>query len=108
VSAATASQTTANTRTGMRPIWTCAAGPYREDVLAPNVVDWSVLIVVVAIGVISVATMIVPVIGHRISNRRAPEAAHDRADRTANNSSGHSALDTSCDRAPFVSRGKLR
>ena len=35
-----------------------------DDVLAPDVVDWLVLIVVVVIGVISVAAMIVPVIGH--------------------------------------------
>jgi hypothetical protein len=80
----------------------------RDDVLAPNVVDWSVLIVVVVIGVISVAAMIVPVIGHRISNRRAPDAAHDRADRTPDNGPGDSASDTSSDRAAFVSKGKLR
>jgi hypothetical protein len=35
-----------------------------DHVLAPDVVDWSVLIVVVVIGVISVAAMIMPVIGH--------------------------------------------
>ena len=62
-----------------------------EDGLEPDVVDWSVLIVVVVIGVISVAAMIVPVIGHRISNCRTPDAAHNRPDRTANNSSGDSA-----------------
>ena len=49
----------------------------------------------VVIGVISVAAMIVPVIGHRVSDRlRAPNATHDRADRTANNSPGDSAPDT--------------
>ena len=62
----------------------------------------------VVIGVISVAVMIVPVIGHRVSDRRAPDAAHDRADRAANNSSGDSAPDTPCDRAAFVSKGKSR
>ena len=73
-----------------------------DDVLAPDVVDWSVLIVVVVIGVISVAAMIVPVIGHRISNCCAPNPTHDRADRTANNSTGDGAPDTSSDRAAFV------
>jgi hypothetical protein len=80
----------------------------RNDVLTPDVVDWSVLIVVVVIGVVSVAAMIAPVICHRVSDRRAPDATHDRADRTANNSPGDSAPDTSGDRAAFVSKGKLR
>ena len=80
----------------------------RNDVLAPDVVDWSVLIVVVVIGVISVAAMIAPVIGHRVSDCRAPDATHDRADRTANNSPGDSAPDTSGDRAAFVGKGNLR
>ena len=79
-----------------------------DDVLAPDVVDWSVLIVVVVIGVISVAAMIVPVIGHRISDCRAPNPTHDRADRTANNSPGDSAPDPSSDRAAFVGKGNLR
>ncbi len=79
-----------------------------EDVLAPDVVDWSVLIVVVVIGVISVAAMIVPVIGHRISNCCAPNPTHDRADRTANNSTGDGAPNPSCDRATFVGKGNLR
>ena len=80
----------------------------RNDVLARNVVDWSVLIVVVVIGVISVAAMIAPVIGHRVSDCRAPDATHDRADRTANNSPGDSAPDPSGDRAAFVGKGNLR
>jgi hypothetical protein len=84
------------------------ASPELDDVLAPDVVDWSVLIVVVVIGVISVAAMIVPVICHRVSDRRAPDATHDRADRTADNSPGDSASDTSSDRAALVSKGKLR
>jgi hypothetical protein len=81
---------------------------YPDDVLTPDVVDWSLLIVVVVIGVVSVAAMIAPMIGHRVSDCRAPDAAHDRADRTADNSSGDSAPDTSGDRAAFVSKGKLR
>ena len=80
----------------------------RDDVLAPDVVDWSVLIVVVVIGVISVSAMIAPVIGHRVSDCRAPDATHDRADRTANNSPGHSAPDPSGDCAAFVGKGNLR
>ena len=79
-----------------------------NGVLAPDVVDWSVLIVMVVIGVISVAAMIAPVIGHRVSDCRAPDATHDRADRTADNSPGDSAPDASRDRAAFVSKGKLR
>jgi hypothetical protein len=81
---------------------------HHDDALALGIVNRSVLIVVVVIGVISVAAMIVPVIGHRVSDRRAPDATHDRADRTANNSPGDSAPDTPCDRAAFVSKGKLR
>jgi hypothetical protein len=68
----------------------------------------SVLVVVVVIGVISVAAMIVPVIGHRISNCCAPNPTHDRADRTANNSTGDGAPNPSCDRATFVGKGNLR
>jgi hypothetical protein len=79
-----------------------------DDVLAPDVVDWSVLIVMVVIGVISVAAMVVPVIGHGISNCCAPNPTHDRADRTANNSTGDGAPDTSSDSAAFVGKGKLR
>jgi hypothetical protein len=81
---------------------------HRNDVLTPGVVDWSVLIVVVVIGVVSVAAMIVPAICHRVSGRRAPDATHDCADRTADNSPDGSAPDTSSDRAAFVSNGKLR
>ena len=80
----------------------------RNDVLAPDLVDWSVLIVVVVIGVISIAAMIVPVIGHRISNCCAPNPTHDRADRTANNSTGDGAPNPSSDRAAFVGKGNLR
>ena len=79
-----------------------------DDVLAPDVVDWSVLIVVVVIGVISVAAMIVPVIGHRISNCCAPNPTHDRADRTANNSPANSARNPSSDRAAFVGKCNLK
>ncbi len=42
----------------------CSDPAYLGPRLAPDAVDWSVLIVVVVIGVISVAAMIVPVIGH--------------------------------------------
>jgi hypothetical protein len=80
----------------------------RNDVLAPDAVDRSVLIVVAVIRVISVTAMIAPVIGHRVSDCRAPDATHDRADRTANNSPGNSAPDRSGDRAAFVGKGDLR
>ena len=80
----------------------------RDDTLAPAVVDLSVLIVVVVIRVISVAAMIVPVIGHGVSDCCAPDPTHDRADRTANNSPGDGTPDPSSDRAIFVSKGKLR
>jgi hypothetical protein len=80
----------------------------RDHGLAPDVVDWSVLIVVMVIGVISVAAMIVPVIGHRISNCCAPNPTHDRADRTANNSTGDGAPNPSGDRAAFIGKGNLR
>jgi hypothetical protein len=80
----------------------------RNDVLAPDAVDRSVLIVVAVIGVISVAAMIAPMIGHRVSNCRAPDATHDRADRTADNSPGDGAPDTSSDRAAFVGKRNLR
>ena len=56
----------------------------------------------------SVAAMIAPVIGHRVSNCRAPDATDDRADRTADNSPSDSTPDTSCDRAAFVGKGNLR
>jgi hypothetical protein len=82
--------------------------PGPRSCLAPDVVDWSVLIVVVVIGVISVAAMIAPVIGHRISNCCAPNPTHDRADRTANNSTGDGAPNPSSDRAAFVGKGNLR
>jgi hypothetical protein len=78
------------------------ANPGPRLVLAPDVVDRSVLIVVVMIGVISVAAMIVPVISHGISNCCAPNPTHDRADRTANNSTGDGAPDASSDSAAFV------
>jgi hypothetical protein len=73
-----------------------------DDVLAPDVADFSVLIVVVMIGVIRVPAMIVPVIGHGISDCRAPDASDDRADRIANNSTGDGAPDTSSNSAAFV------
>ena len=68
------------------------AGPRRRP--RAGAVDRSVLIVVVVvvmIGVIGVAAMIASVIGHGIPDCRAPDTAHDRADRTANNSPGNRA-----------------
>ena len=79
-----------------------------DDGLAPAVVDRSVLIVMVVIGVICVAAMIVPVIGHGISNCGSPDAAHNRAHRTPNNSPGDSAADRSSNRAAFVGKSRLR
>jgi hypothetical protein len=73
-----------------------------DDVLAPAVADLSVLIVVVMIGMVAVSAMIMPVIGHRVSDCRAPDATDDCADRTANNSTGDGTPDTSSDSAAFV------
>jgi hypothetical protein len=80
----------------------------RDDVLAPDVVDWSVLIVVMMIGVISVAAMIASMIGHGISDCRTANPTHNRTNRTANNSPGNSSADPSSDRAAFVGKGNLR
>ena len=76
-----------------------------SDALALDVVGLSVLVVVV---VISVAAMIVPVIGHGVSDCRASDAAHDRADRTADNSAGNRAPDRASDQTVFVGKGNLR
>ena len=76
----------------------------RDDALAPAVADLSVLIVVVVIRVIGVATMIVPVIGHGVSDCCAANSAHDRADRPTNNSAANCARDPASDRAVFVSK----
>ena len=59
------------------------------------------------IGVKGVAAMIVSVIGDGVSDCRAPDAAHDRADRTANNSPGNRAPDRSSDQAVLVGKGNL-
>jgi hypothetical protein len=67
-----------------------------------GVVDRSVLIVMVVIGIAGVSVMIVPVIGHGVSDCSAPDTADDRADRTTNNSPGDGAPDPSRDRAAFV------
>jgi hypothetical protein len=91
---------------GQRP-GTDRANLRPDDALAPDVVDWSVLIVMV-IGVISVAAMIVPVIGHGISDCCTPNPTHDRTDRTANNSPANSARNPSSDRAAFVGKRNLR
>jgi hypothetical protein len=73
-----------------------------DDVLAPAVADLSVLIVVVVIGMVAVSAMIMPVIGHRVSDCCAANSTHNRADRTANNSTGDGTPDTSSDSAAFV------
>ena len=80
-----------------------------DDALALDVVDLSVLIVVmVVIGVISVAAMVVPVIGHGVSDCGSPDAANHRAHRTPNNSPGDSAADRSSNRAAFIGKSNLR
>jgi hypothetical protein len=76
-----------------------------DDALSLGVVDLSVLVVVV---VISVAAMIVPVIGHGVSDCRAPDAADDRANRTANNSPGDCTADRASDQTVFVGKNHLR
>jgi len=80
-----------------------------DDALAPGAVDRSVLIVVVVvmIGVIGVAAMIASVIGHGIPDCRAPDTAHDRADRTPNNSPGDRAADRASYQAVLVGQGNL-
>jgi hypothetical protein len=73
-----------------------------DDALALAIADLSVLIEVVMIGIGRVSVMIVPVVGHGVSDCCASDTAHDRADRTANNSSGDGAPDPSSDRTVFV------
>jgi hypothetical protein len=65
------------------------------------------MVVVVVIGMIGVAAM-VPVIGHGVSDRRAPDAADDRANRTANDSPGDSTADRASHQTVFVGKGNLR
>jgi len=60
------------------------------------------------IGVVGVAAVVMPVIGHRVSDCRAPDAAHNRADRTADNSPGNRASDRASDQTVFVGKGNLR
>jgi hypothetical protein len=79
-----------------------------DDVLALAVADLSGLIVVVVIGMVAVSAMILPVIGHRISNCCAPNPTHDRADRTADNGPRNRTPNPSSDRAAFVGKGNLR
>jgi hypothetical protein len=79
-----------------------------DDVLALAVADLSVLIVVMVIGMVAVSTMIMPVIGHRISNCCTPNSTHDRADRTADNGPRNRTPNPSSDRAAFVGKGNLR
>ena len=52
--------------------------------------------------------MIVPVIGHGVSDYGSPHAAHDRTNWTPNNSPGDSAADRSSNRAAFVGKSNLR
>ena len=67
-----------------------------------------VMMVVVVIGMIGVAAVVMPVIGHGVSDCRAPDAAHNRADRTADNSPGNRAPDRASDQTVFVGKGNLR
>jgi hypothetical protein len=80
----------------------------RDDVLAPDVVGLSILIVVVAIGGINVAAMIASMISHGISDCSTTNPTHDGTNRTANNSPGNSSTDPASDRAAFVGKGNLR
>jgi hypothetical protein len=50
----------------------------------------------------------VPVIGHGVSDRRASDAAHDRTDRTADDSPGNSTADRASDQTVLVGKGNLR
>ena len=61
---------------------------------------------VVAIGAIGVAAMIVSVIGDGIPNRRASDAAHDRADRAADNGPGDRAANRASDEAVLIGKGR--
>jgi hypothetical protein len=63
---------------------------------------------VIGVGVARIITIvmmvvIVPVISHRVSDRRAADAAHHRANRTADERPTHSAGDPSGDGAVWVS-----
>jgi hypothetical protein len=55
------------------------------------------LLGVVVIVMIGVAATVASVIGDGVSDCRAAHAAHDRADRTTNNSSGDRAADRASD-----------
>ncbi len=80
------------------------------DALAPGGVDRSVLIVVVVvvIRVIGISPMVAPVIGHRVSDCSASDAANDSANRTADDSAGHRPPDRAGDQTVFVGKGNLR
>ena len=72
---------------------------------APSIRSIVIVVVVVAIGAIGVAAMVVSVIGDGISNRRASNAAHDRADRAADDGPGNCAANSACDQAVLIGKG---
>jgi hypothetical protein len=55
-----------------------------------------------------VVVVIVPVIGHRVSDGRAANPPDDRADRAADGAADDGAADRSTHRAGFVGKGELR
>ena len=65
-------------------------------------------VVVAVIRVIGISAMVASVIGHRVSDRSAPDPANDRANRTANDRAGHRPPDRAGDQTVFVGKGNLR
>jgi hypothetical protein len=59
------------------------------------------------IRMVHVVAVIVPVIGHGVTDRRATDAANDRADRAADRSARHGAADRSGHRAALIGERNL-
>ena len=56
--------------------------------------------------IISVVVMVIMAIGHSVSDRRAADAAHHRADRTADDSAADGACNPAGYRAALVSKSR--
>jgi RsiW-degrading membrane proteinase PrsW (M82 family) len=60
----------------------------------------------VVVVIISVVVMVIVVIGGRVPDRRAADAAHHRADRTADDSAADGACNPARDRAALVCKSR--
>src|SRR5271166_1820775 len=65
-----------------------------------------IVVVVMMIGVVSVAVVVAPVIGHRVADRGPADPTHNRPNRAADGGSANSARDPSGHRAGFVRKGR--